>query len=524
VVLPPAVLTPASLPVLPGRPRAAELPPARTPAASLPAAPRSPAPAGTGRANWSDTATDGWPDTRTQSRSDGWPDPHLPSRSGTRGDGLPDNRTSSFSGFDDSRSSRSGGYGDDRTDTFADSRSGGYGGDQTDAFADLRSGNYGDGRPDDRGDRGDRNGRDDLRTEGWPSRAATPPPADATMELPAYRDQTRTDPGRDFGRDAPRDSGRQELGRDALRDSGRQELGRDALRDSGRQQLSRDALRDSGRQELGRDALRDSGRQDFGREAGRQEPGYQESARREPSRLQEAFGGAGRQEPARTEPAYQRTAGRQPAQLSQQAAAFQAPASDWFSSPSSHRTADDPPPARPTGRPDQLNPFSQPERPAAIGNGNGDRLERPAAGRPGWPEPPPRTAPRAPGPPPPPAAPPHHAANPRHARPGLAGTPEIAPITWHTRADAGWQAARRVSEAPPEEATTHRGLPKRSPMAHLVPGSAAAADSQAPVVARRPESVRSVLTEYQRGVRNGRHQYTPPGPQPTRDANHVQER
>jgi hypothetical protein len=61
-------------------------------------------------------------------------------------------------------------------------------------------------------------------------------------------------------------------------------------------------------------------------------------------------------------------------------------------------------------------------------------------------------------------------------------------------------------------------------MAHLVPGSAAAADSQAPVVARRPESVRSVLTEYQRGVRNGRHQYTPPGPQSTRDANHVQER
>jgi signal transduction histidine kinase len=497
VVLPPPVLTPATPPVLPGRPHAAERPDWAENTGGWPAPGSDGWPAGTRdftdtrpRGGHTDTTADltgrrgaGFDGGRQGSPGDrpgGYGDSRSDPGGGRGGFGDSGYAGSRDGGYGDSRDTgRTGGYGDGR-DAYAGGRDGGAG-DRPDAFADLRGFN------DDRSPNG-RNGQDDLRTEGWPA-------PDATMELPTFREQHRSDPIR-------------EAGRDALRDSGRQDFGRDPLHDSGR---------DSGR---------DPGRQDFGRELERRQPDQAASFRdggREPSMLRDAFGDSARRDAGRSESAFPR--GGRPGH---EPAALPAPVSDWFSSPSTQRSAGDPAPAALPGRPDPVERFGHADRPAPTalpsagngGNGNGDGFDRSPAGRPGWPEPPPRTAPRAPAPPPAPV-PAHNAANPRHARSGLAGTPEIAPITWHTRADAGWQAARRATEAP-EVTTTHHGLPKRNPMAHLVPGSAVP-ETQAPVVARRPESVRSVLTEYQRGVRNGRHQYTP-GSQPTRDANHVQER
>jgi signal transduction histidine kinase len=441
VVLPPSVLSEAA-PLLPG---------GRRPELPAPPAPRSPAPAGASR-------TDAWPATRSDPRTDSWDSPT------TSLETVPTGRNGNWPGRrtdEPPTPNRPDPRPDSRTDSWLDSR--------TDSLGGSRS---------------------DLRTEGWPA----PPPADATMELPAYREQTR-DASRLPARQEPtyREPTRPEP---PYRDPGHSDLDRSDL---GRSDLGRSDL---GRSDLGRSDL---GRSDLGRsDLGRSDLGRREVARREP----------GRAEPGYRDPA-----------------AFQGPASDWFSSPTSHGTAADagpavPAPALPAGRPNPLEETDRARRSGRGGRGGrgqsaqaAEPFERPAA-RSGWPEPPaaPAAPPRGPAP-----VPAHHTAAPRHARPGLGGTPEIAPITWHTRADAGWQAARRVTEAP-EVTATHHGLPKRNPMAHLVPGSAGDNNSQAPVVARRPESVRSVLTEYQRGVRNGRHQYAPPGPQPARDANHVQER
>ncbi|MCO1653591.1 sensor histidine kinase [Pseudonocardia humida] len=74
-----------------------------------------------------------------------------------------------------------------------------------------------------------------------------------------------------------------------------------------------------------------------------------------------------------------------------------------------------------------------------------------------------------------------------------------------TAADQGWRAAEAVrgQSAPPE--VTAAGLPRRTPLARLVPGSAATTDTTAPVAQRRDaEAVRGRLASYQRGVRSGR--------------------
>jgi hypothetical protein len=73
---------------------------------------------------------------------------------------------------------------------------------------------------------------------------------------------------------------------------------------------------------------------------------------------------------------------------------------------------------------------------------------------------------------------------------------------WRTAADEGWQAARAASEAPAAGDTTTAGLPKRTPMAQLVPGGI---DRGGPSVQRRtPEAVRGLLSAYHRGVQRGR--------------------
>ncbi|WFE33663.1 nitrate- and nitrite sensing domain-containing protein [Micromonospora sp. WMMD975] len=76
---------------------------------------------------------------------------------------------------------------------------------------------------------------------------------------------------------------------------------------------------------------------------------------------------------------------------------------------------------------------------------------------------------------------------------------------WQTAADDGWRAASAATEVPVAE-TTQKGLPKRTPMAQLVPGSI---DKPAPTVQRRtPEAVRGLLSAYHRGVQRGRNHPT----------------
>ncbi|WP_213452991.1 sensor histidine kinase [Rhizomonospora bruguierae] len=94
--------------------------------------------------------------------------------------------------------------------------------------------------------------------------------------------------------------------------------------------------------------------------------------------------------------------------------------------------------------------------------------------------------------------------------------------SWETAADDGWRAAQALAEIDIDETTT-AGLPKRVPMAQLVPGGV-----EKPVAAvqrRTPEGVRGLLSAYHRGVQRGRTQpkdehspsvgtATDPGPTP----------
>ncbi|MDI6099775.1 sensor histidine kinase [Actinoplanes sp. NEAU-A12] len=82
---------------------------------------------------------------------------------------------------------------------------------------------------------------------------------------------------------------------------------------------------------------------------------------------------------------------------------------------------------------------------------------------------------------------------------GNNGAPAANP--WRTAADDGWQAARAAAEAP-VEVTTTAGLPKRKPMAQLVPGGVDRGGTS--VQRRTPEGVRGLLSAYHRGVQRGR--------------------
>ncbi|MEO3858939.1 nitrate- and nitrite sensing domain-containing protein [Acrocarpospora sp. B8E8] len=91
---------------------------------------------------------------------------------------------------------------------------------------------------------------------------------------------------------------------------------------------------------------------------------------------------------------------------------------------------------------------------------------------------------------------------------------------WSSPADAGWQAAKAAAE-PALGGVTSSGLPKRVPKANLVPGSADSKPSSAvaaaavapaavpaappgPMPGVSPERVRSRLSSFQQGVRQGR--------------------
>ncbi|WP_431728708.1 nitrate- and nitrite sensing domain-containing protein [Verrucosispora sp. TAA-831] len=105
-------------------------------------------------------------------------------------------------------------------------------------------------------------------------------------------------------------------------------------------------------------------------------------------------------------------------------------------------------------------------------------------------------------------------------RPGGENRPSYRPApqdsVWQTAADDGWRAASAASQTPAAAATTQTGLPKRTPMAQLVPG--AVEKPAATVQKRNPESVRGLLSAYHRGVQRGRNHPSdsnPTGPEGT---------
>jgi signal transduction histidine kinase/aspartokinase-like uncharacterized kinase len=73
--------------------------------------------------------------------------------------------------------------------------------------------------------------------------------------------------------------------------------------------------------------------------------------------------------------------------------------------------------------------------------------------------------------------------------------------TWRTAADDGWVAASQAAD-PQVDGTTSAGLPRRVPMAQLVPGGVEKAATTAN--RRSPEQVRGLLSAYHRGVQRGR--------------------
>ncbi|MEV0594103.1 nitrate- and nitrite sensing domain-containing protein [Nonomuraea cavernae] len=77
--------------------------------------------------------------------------------------------------------------------------------------------------------------------------------------------------------------------------------------------------------------------------------------------------------------------------------------------------------------------------------------------------------------------------------------------SWSSPADSGFQAAQAAAE-PAQGGLTSSGLPRRVPKANLVPGTASLAEPQAtsPAPQISPERLRSRLSSFQQGVRQGR--------------------
>ncbi|MGN9838667.1 nitrate- and nitrite sensing domain-containing protein [Nonomuraea sp. H19] len=85
--------------------------------------------------------------------------------------------------------------------------------------------------------------------------------------------------------------------------------------------------------------------------------------------------------------------------------------------------------------------------------------------------------------------------------PGQSG----AGASWSSPADSGFQAAQAAAQ-PAQGGTTSSGLPRRVPKANLVPGTASLAEPQvtSPAPQVSPERLRSRLSSFQQGVRQGR--------------------
>jgi hypothetical protein len=83
-------------------------------------------------------------------------------------------------------------------------------------------------------------------------------------------------------------------------------------------------------------------------------------------------------------------------------------------------------------------------------------------------------------------------------------------VSWRSVADDGWSAAQAAMD-PQDGGTTDMGLPRRVPMAQLVPGgvdgptaSGQLRETPAGPDRRTPDSVRGLLSAYHRGVQRGR--------------------
>jgi hypothetical protein len=93
---------------------------------------------------------------------------------------------------------------------------------------------------------------------------------------------------------------------------------------------------------------------------------------------------------------------------------------------------------------------------------------------------------------------------------GTGPQPQLQPAVqaaWTSPADEGWRAAQVVA-TPTAGETTQAGLPKRVPRANLVPGSVGGGDHESaapqPAPARTADDIRSRMSSFQRGVREGR--------------------
>ena len=87
-------------------------------------------------------------------------------------------------------------------------------------------------------------------------------------------------------------------------------------------------------------------------------------------------------------------------------------------------------------------------------------------------------------------------------RPGRVESGAVA-VGWASPADSGWEAAE-VASAPVSGGTTLAGLPKRVPMANLVPGGVTGTSPAPPAPTRSASHTRDRLASFQRGVREGR--------------------
>ena len=89
-------------------------------------------------------------------------------------------------------------------------------------------------------------------------------------------------------------------------------------------------------------------------------------------------------------------------------------------------------------------------------------------------------------------------------------TKSTAPDPGWGSADVGWKAAEALlqQDNQPQELTA-AGLPKRKPKSNLVPGSAAPSTQptprRKPATIRSAEEVRGRMSQFQQGIRRGRH-------------------
>jgi signal transduction histidine kinase len=85
----------------------------------------------------------------------------------------------------------------------------------------------------------------------------------------------------------------------------------------------------------------------------------------------------------------------------------------------------------------------------------------------------------------------------------MSGTARPTDSAWRSPADEGWELAAAALE-PADAGTTDGGLPRRVPMAQLVPGGVEKAVTA--TNRRSPDAVRGLLSAYHRGVQRGRQQ------------------